>query len=166
MAPGLTAYMLAAARPKGAPAAPPVLAPTARDTSSAVETTEATQAHRSRSRSPRVGQASFAIERRPFRYTPGPSMEGLVDRLFRLFQPGYSGGFAVNSLGFANATDLAAVFNEEDLDQVVQLVQAGRLPAFEALAYRSEVWIRRSGGVPLAIVCANDIPCDGSWVRE
>ena len=166
MVPGLAAYMLAAARPKGAPAAPVVLDLPSRDTRAAVSTTEASQARRCRSRSPRPGLAAFAMEGRTCRYTPCSSSEGLVDRLVRLFQPVSDGGCTVNSLGFAMSSELAAAFNEEDLDQLVQLALANRLPEFEILVFRSEVWIRRSGGAPLAIVSAWDIPHDGSWVRE
>ena len=89
-----------------------------------------------------------------------------MDRLRLLFQPACGGGCSVNSLGFVQPPELAAAFDEEDLDQLVQLALANRLPEFEILVFRSEVWIRRAGGTPLAIVNAGDIPRDGSWVRE
>ena len=166
MVPGLAAYMLAAARPKGAPATPVGQELPSRDSRAAVSTAEASQSRRCRSRSPQPGPAAFAMEGRACRFTPCSSSEGLVDRLFHLFQPACGGGCTVNSLGFVLSSELAAAFDEEDLDQLVQLALAKRLPEFEILVFRSEVWIRRAGGAPLAIVSAWDIPRDGSWVRE
>ena len=87
----------------------------------------------------------------------------LGERLLQMFRTDYQGEVAINSLGFAKAIDLA-----RELDCSVHTLRllVRMNPQLQFLEHSSSFWIRRTGGVALAVVNADDLRASEQWTRE
>ena len=114
---------------------------------------------------PGVGPAAGVVEAELVAagLSTAAARQELGERLLQIFQTDYQGEVAINSLGFAKAIDLA-----RELDCSVHTLRllVRMNPQLQFLEHSSSLWIRRTGGVALAVVNADDLRASEQWTRE
>ena len=179
---GIAAYMLARARPKMLPRSRPAVA---KATGVRGEHGDggggSGDGRRGRSRTPPAVRVLRWLERPGVGPAAGvaeaelvaaglstaAARQELAERLLQIFRTDYQGEVAINSLGFAKAIDLSRELDcsVHTLRLLVRMERAGN-PQLELLEHGSSVWIRRTGGVALAVVNAYDLRASEQWTRE
>ena len=91
----------------------------------------------------------------------------LTRQLSLALQPNQPSEVHLFSLGFAKISDLALALNctESALALIGRIARDGPNPMFELLEHNLVGWLRLAGGVPIAMVAAEDLS-PGLWIRE